>query len=840
MTIGPRVRAVAALVGIFAIGTPAAGFLDSLPESVRVVCVLAGAWLIPALLFSSITRRVLGATGVTLAALSFFGVLSLHAIVSEVLRWMGASFATYAIVLTWMLVVALLAAFLVAWRERHVATPVPARPLRVWLMVAGLVAIALWSHTGFRIGEDAYDHIGYLRRIADMNAMRPDHVLAWPIDAGDTLPPDPRKGALHPCIAWIAHTAAADPGTVWSLLSLVLYPALVMTFAAFSRALRVTRGVYGLGIALFMVSFGGTAFQLAHSAAAGQNLAAAWGWVLCALVLGRAWGSVSGCVALALLAFGGALTHAGVALHAGILALTLSLFAPWLGMSYRNAWAVAAILVSAAVCGVWLRLGMSPGETNLLHSHVQGVLFVGQHAFVMSPMEVLRQFGMVFLGGIVLLPALAWMARGRGDARVVLALCVIPLTIAFVPPVATALFAKGSYMVFRALLNAPVFVASALVLASAVRAARARGWWLRVSAVAGIAAWTLVFVRPAFDATAADMKHLRRFNDDGRLPVVDAVARLPAGATVLSDPETSYLLSAYSAHRFVALYEQHANPRDRFDLERLQAVRDVIVPMVDSRSVVAWCERYEVDFVVLSARALSRAPGFMTNWDPSLYAPAVARLRELAPAFQEVVANGEFAVFRFRPGAASDALANANLASVVAESAHVAACTVVAPERAFEITGVSVTPTPAAPGDSATITFGYRRDASTPFGLPFLIHVRFDHESLIASKSYPGDKYVRRFEDRRRGAATRLRADVHPGRGWYEPDVWPIGTPLCERVGFVIPANAAPGRYRIEVGIVQDSMLPNFHLRDLLFNRDHYSGTACGKFDVLPTRERGE
>ena len=71
---------------------------------------------------------------------------------------------------------------------------------------------------------------------------------------------------------------------------------------------------------------------------------------------------------------------------------------------------------------------------------------------------------MVFLGGLCLLPILFFLARSRAEARTVLALCIVPVCVGFVPPIATALYAKGSYMTFRALLNAPVYAAAAIVI----------------------------------------------------------------------------------------------------------------------------------------------------------------------------------------------------------------------------------------------------------------------------------------------------------------------------------------------------------------------------------------
>jgi hypothetical protein len=348
-----------------------------------------------------------------------------------------------------------------------------------------------------------------------------------------------------------------------------------------------------------------------------------------------------------------------------------------------------------------------------------------------------------------------------------------------------------------------------------------------------LAAWARVFVRPALDATRADVAKRPRATDDAERTLARAIEFLPDGRAILSDPATAYQLSAYTSNRFVAVYEQHANPRDAYALDRLEAVRDVLSPFADAQRAASACRRYGVDYVVVSAQALSAVPGFMTEWDPALFPATLARLRGIGLPFTEVLTTADYAVFQVLERSASTSLAPDPLRPpVVVESPALAPCAVVAPDRAFEITGVSVTPALVTPGDSVVITIGYRRDEATPFGLPCLIHVRFDHESLVAAREYPGEKYVRRFDERRRGVFTRFRADIRPGRGVFEPDLWPMGVSLSERVGFAVPRTALPGRYVVEVSVVRDSLLPNFHARDLLYNRDHYSGTACASVEV--------
>jgi hypothetical protein len=169
---------------------------------------------------------------------------------------------------------------------------------------------------------------------------------------------------------------------------------------------------------------------------------------------------------------------------------------------------------------------------------------------------------------------------------------------------------------------------------------------------------------------------------------------------------------------------------------------------------------------------------------------------------------------------------------VVIESPVLAPCELEAPREAFQVTGMSVYPARVLPGDTVTVTLGYRHDRPSTFSLPLLIHLRFDHETVSSGRRYPLEKHVRRALERRTNSYVRFRADFRPGHGVFDPDLWPIGADLCERFRVAVPPRARMGSYRVEVRVVEDSLLPNFHVADLLFNRDHYSGRACAQLTV--------
>ena len=852
MSPGSRPRGTAALVGVASIGATAAGWLDGAAPAFRAGLVLLGAAVVPAYLLMPAARRFAGASAASAAAISFFLVLSLHAVASELMRSVGASFATYDIVLTWALLLTFLAVWVTSWRTggyRDDWRAVHAALLRhrgLVLAIVALAGLAVWSRGTFTVEEDAFDHIGYVRRMVDFNAMRPEHTLAMPADASETMAPDPRKGALHPLIAWVSSTAGVGPDDAWSVLPVFMYPALVFAFIAFTRALCARASLVVVAGALFMLSYGGTAVQFAQAAAYGQNLAAGWYWVLVTVVLGDVrHGGVSlraRLFAAGVLAFGGALAHVGVAWHTGVLTLSLIVLGPWLGYRYRHAAIVALVVLGAAATAALVRLGFERPVANILHSHVQGVLYVGPEHFVMSPMEILRQFGMVFLGSLVLVPLVALAARRRRDARAVLALCAVPMVMAFMPTLTTVLYDKTGYMLARALLNAPVFAAAAIVVVAIVDGARRRGVAVRAAVALGLTLWALAFVRPAVDATRADVARRRVAGDTSLRALLAQVRSLPADAVILSDPATSYWLSAHGPHEFVAVYEQHGNPRDPYPLERLRAVRDVLSPFADVLRGVDACRRFGVDYVVLNGRALTPSTGFMTEWEPRQFEQSVERLRAVRLPYRLLsddleMESERYAIFEVMQGQPAVIPADRPVPPVVATSAGVVGCGVMAPSAEFEVTGIVVSPPFAAPGDSVTIALSYRRDINAPFAIPSLMYVRFDHETITEATPFIGDKYARRFDERRGGYVKRFRADLRPGHGVFEPDLWPIGTPLREVFSFAVPPHAQAGHYRVEFAVERESMLPNFHARDLLYNRDHYSGKMCAAFDVRP---RGE
>jgi hypothetical protein len=258
----------------------------------------------------------------------------------------------------------------------------------------------------------------------------------------------------------------------------------------------------------------------------------------------------------------------------------------------------------------------------------------------------------------------------------------------------------------------------------------------------------------------------------------------------------------------------------------------VLSPFVLADLALAACRRFDVDYVLVNS-APPGAATFQPAWNPALYELAVSRLDSFGAAFTPMDSPAGTRMFRVERDAVLNRAWSTATMPVVVASPPLSPCEspVPAPSHAFAVAGVGIDPPVALPGDTLRVTLGYHRDSSATFSLPDIVHLRFDHE-LLDDAEFPGEKQWRRFADGRAGALSRFRADLRPGHGMYDPDLWPVGFDLCETFVVVVPTAARTGGYRVEVNVARETEVPNFHVRDLLFNRDHYSGTACATLSV--------
>ena len=785
---------------------------------------------------------------------SFVAGLAGISLLTWVAMLAGISFDVFSVSMQWALGVFFAAAAILDAR-RPVAGGAPELPaaavgLHLQRALAAvaivLAAVALIQPPRFDFHQDSFDHVGYVRHIAGENSLSPHGVLAPPVDAPrDGVEADPRKGTFQPVAALAVRMSGVDPIDAWRVMPAVFFPVAFLAFVWFCAAFLPDRRLVLACAALFLLFQGGAGVLHGREFANGQGVWLVFYWTLVPLCLRYA---VSGgrrnLSAVLVLLSGGAFLHVGVLTHAGVLFASLLFFHRWLRFDRRAVMTMCAWGAGiAAVVLVW-KVTTSIGGSNEIHAHPQGLMYVGGGMFVASPVEVLRQNGLVFFGGLVMLPFVLLAARRHREARLQLAFAAIPIAVCFVPPLVVLLYQSATYMVFRTLLNVPAFaivVASVYWLASWSR----RGaWWTRAAASMAILAWAWLFLAPsigaferAFDSRLSGRNTepvMERYDD-----LIQYMRSRPDGSVVLSDPKTSYLLSAATDHQFVAILEQHGNPNDPFAYDRLTAVRDVLSPFVFLSEAAAACERYGVDFVVVNGRLRDDAPGFLFDWSPALYPQTREKLLALETRFRPLFEDGDITVYLYYPGSNPPDVWMPEDTPLEFGVDGLRNCAVRSPGDDFYISQVAVSPGRVLSGETVKVSLGYEMSDALAYGLPFIVHIRFDHESIAGDVAgYPMDKHVRRMRERRSGRQLRFRVDHRPFGGLLAADRWPAAVMFYESFPVKLPATLEPGLYTVDISIARETRLPNFELRDFVFNQDQYSGTRCMKIEVTRQLER--
>lgn len=815
----------------------ASGFAAPLPPFLRFLLAVSVFVWIPGAVVVRGLLRVRTESAFVQYPLDFFAGASIASLIAWPFVWFDASLGACSATLQWLLGALFAAAWLLSWRRRrHDGDGVrwgAAVPLCLLAAVVALQPSTLDEE------RDAHDHIGYIRQIQVTGAAAPAGVMAQRVDADEAPPNDPRKGAFHDVLAVVSAESHLDPAVMWGYLPIVVFPFAFFAFIAFCRAFVARGGELVACALLFALSYGGVGYQYAETVAYGLNLAISWYWVLVPLVLrpGAGWQRLA---AVALLAAGGAVVHIGVVLHVMVLAATVVLFGRLLGDGHALRARTALVMAAGALVAGVSKVAWAHGAGNAIHAHEQGVLYFGRW-FVVSPLELLRVHGLLFLGGLAMTAVLLVWGGRSPRARRQLAFAVVPLVVCFVPFIARPLIQAGTYMISRCLLNVPVFPIIITAVLAIVTWSRSRGVVARVVGAAVLIVWGMVFLAPTTRAVARSVSALATTPAAGVTDeLVSYIRTLPAGSVILTDPKTAYALSAMTPQRYVAVQGQHGNPLDRYALDRLAAVRDVLSPYTTSSQTVDACDRYGVDFVICNAVSNARAREFLGTWDSADYPLTVAKLQAISGRFRAVRETGDFTVFLHDPAGAGETVWSPRETPLSFTPAGPVERCRVEPRRAdeFAIVWVGLEPNTALPGEPVKICLGYEKSGASAYGLPYGIHLRFDHESLVEAPDYPGAKHVRRMRERRGGYALRFTRAHRPFGGRLDVDMWPIGKTFYETFEVDLPRNLRKGNYELMVTIERASLLPNFDARDLLFNRDRLSGTVCATLTVTAQRVR--
>jgi hypothetical protein len=854
------------VLGLILTGLVVSGLVELFPPVVRFALSFI---LVSYVTGDSIRSRWLPAMPADRTSVSLLVGLSVHSIAAWLSWMLGASFSTYVIVLQVMLLGIFAAAMVTDLRRRRAAgdarsdargeaaptggsgAPIAAASSRQRTPTAVLSVAALLgaffviappqtAHQG-----DGYDHIGFVRTILVEGDLSPRGVLA-PIAGEDSVTaakPDPRKGTLQPLLAAVCRMADVDPVDAWRWLPAFLAPVAVLAFWGFARSIMPNTAFASAAFVLFMLFQGGIARDFFSTISYGQHFSLVFYWLAFTLAIAYARRPAARTlVVIAGLTVGGGLIHLDVLVHVALGVTSLIVFAKAFRLTASS---VVRLGLTCAACValvlVW-KMIISYGPGNGMHLHPQGLLYVGEKTFVPSPIELIKRYGLLFVAGVVLVPGLFLIRHHRESALMCLALAVPAIVVAFNPWLAPEIYQRAGYLVHRFLLNVPVFCVTALALGSMLAWARRNGMMAKLIGIVVLVFWGKLFLL-SLTAWAADTRSIRL--DDGgssSAGAADALAgfvneRIDEGAVVLSDPVTSYWLSAYTHAKVVTVLHQHATPLDPHVFERVADVRNALSPWTSQSEALGIAQKYAVDYVLLDGASQRPVRDFMAEWFPQTVSMLEEKFELDKRTYELVYDQDGYRMFRVKDAVISDGGWYPTVPFIAKAPAGAARCGDHGVEGEApggpRVTSIKVEPAEALPGEKIRMSITYQRDREVVSPLPLLIHIRIeDTEYFDSTRSYPGDKYVRRFRERRDAAFRRYRFDHRPFEGVFTPELWPIGLEVRETVILQLPTDLRDASYEIQVKTTRQTLIDNYKMRDLFYNDDGYAGTPCGALKI--------
>ena len=834
------------LAGLILLGFISAGFIGVLPAVLRFVLVFGIVFLLPGFFLLTRFFRFFAGDRLVQYPLCLFLGVSVMSILTGFCIPAGMSFTVYVAVLQILLFVFYAFVCFVDRRRPPAAGPVPHRPVfdsPAAGLLYGALAVALGLFFLFQpapidYNGDHYDHIGYIRLINCENELSPDGVLAEP--AGEDTPEvrsDPRKGTFHPLLAAVAVLADLSPQDVWRYLPVFLAPAAVLAFLVFSVRLLPPGGYRFACLVLFLLFQGGFGLAYLSRSGYGQNLAMMFYWLLVYIELDYA-GSrrpvhlLLGGILLA----GGGLIHISLLSQLALFTAAVVVFFRYFDFGAGQRWRLAVGTTAVAALVLVWKLPATYQTGNVLHVHPQGLLYFGEGLFTVSPVEILKRYGLVFLGGICLIPFLPMARFHRREARVLFALSVFPLLLCFVPYLTPLLYGRAAYLVHRLVESFPGFQMIVLVLGTALFRGRTGRPVQRILAALFVFVWSVLFLVPSLGA----IRHSPAALSSGRseAPDFEELVRYfnrkaPRNLVVAADPITGYRLSAYAGVKVVAVLHQHGNPNDPLALDRLRAVRDILSPLTTQEEALAAIHRYGVNYIVYRAAGPPSSGEFLVDWDPRWLDAARRKFDFLPKSFENVFENAGYIVYRKtvrEPPAYTWYPENPYLFGTGGGDGG---CGARIFDGAVSIANLAIQPARVLPGDRITLRLVYEKTNAVDYGLPLILHIRFDHEQLMnRERRYPGEKYIRRLEERLAGTSRRFRVDHPVFGGAYAPDLWPIGSQVAEELAVDLPRHLRTGTYWVRLKLSERTLVPNHGFRDFLYDEDGYSGPVCGSLVV--------
>lgn len=747
--------------------------------------------------------------------------------------------------------------------------------IAVALLLFVLCFVFFYGSGETRWDSDALDHMSYVRRGLASGALFPNDSFHR---NGDGAGFDPRKGIWHPIMALWAYQGDVPTEFLWRMLpSFVAFFALAffMLFAMTVTGRPLIMPAVLLLLLLFyrgegiawlakvgfsrnlahMVLWGGAAFLIRYSETGRRDLLV---WIF---------GSV----------FVGAALHIVFALNMAVTCIAFLIYMAffrngrsWLGRGV-TAMVVAAV---AAVLPLAVRAAFTSRSFNLIHTHRQAMLILSDRFALVDPVELLARLGTAFFFALILIPFFLWFADGGERRKLTWVLFLFPVLLVLNPITGRLFEGLIGYLHYRMLYAAPMlcYLGTGLVGLFRVMISGRRegmgkdsatprpgrisrrqggvigGLALRVGSriiAAGLIALFLLFpLRFSLQSVRSSVKGIlgEGTHDAGTGKIISEriLSGIPDNSVIVSDPRTSYIISAFTDHYVTVTLDQHCSPTDTIVMDRLRETRNLFNPAVPFVESAGWLLDEGADYLLVDT-GYKRATDFFATIRAGGIGRAYEKFIRCEEFLEEILSLEGFHLFRIDREAlltvAGSACSESTDRAIACPAVGEGETSLLISSDMMILERIVTERTVIAPGDTLHGYFCWSSDHGLEFGLPLEWTIRLDGEFPKGAfyRRWYGKQYRRSIE-RDTGGFYRFTYSGRLSSGSEQPDQWEPYKRV--RQDFAIPVTEwlHEGGYVMRVSVRRLSYLPNRTIGDYFLNEDSFHGVPFGS--LLVRRER--
>jgi len=777
------------------------------------------------------------------------------------------------------------------------------------------------------LDTDSFDHLSFIRRSVSTGEIFPSDSF---YKDGDGAAFDPRKGIWHPAVSLWVFLSDTTPQFLWRVIPSFVVFFVLASFLFFATELLGSPARAALALVFLFLFYRGEGITWFTKAGFSRNVAQAIIWFDIALLLrfykGKSVRYLIGAIFLSLI---GSAVHLAFVLllvaSLGSILIYALLFRSGGNWSKRYLASVPFLAMAVAIPLI-VRARFTFSQFNMIHTHRQGMLILSDRLAIVDPVEILSSVGSVFFFALLIIPFFFRIAADVERRNLVGVLFLVPVILVLNPYTASLLETRLNYLHYRILYAAPLMCILVLGIiglfrilllgrgTGAIGKMRTqdrhssagqrqdgethafglnerrpkRNWFASLSAnvlkrLVAAAVLIVFFFYPvrtaivAFNGSVRNILYPGGELDTGYRELIELLGNeIPDNSVIVSDPQTSYIISAYTDHFIVVALDQHCSPSDPLALNRLEKVRTLFSPAVPLSVSIPWLGRSAADYILINGGLTDRSDFFRTVFPEEIELTA-EKFRTCHNLLQEIPAPEDFLLFRVNQDSLDVAASSSECRVTYAaplqcvgyqESNNLLSERVLAGERgdgepAFDhkrvetgqdnsekgswelveivfedephiiLEHVAIEDKVLTPGDTLRGSFCWRVVKTPPYGLPIECVVRLDTEFPKGAfyRLWYGKQYRRKLE-RNNQILYRYTLFTPLRSGCTLPDQWERGDRVGQDFSIALPVWLASGVYDLHVKLFRLPYIPNRAVSDYLLNEDSFQGERIARLRI--------